>query len=102
MGAENHRLEALVSALPLMARLNIQFVYTDELLRQFAPLRPTRSCVSVGSSSRGLDVSGEVAKSAAQQQRVRDQPDEFEAQPHVYIPLAQDAGWDATLIVRAR
>src|SRR6185503_1608495 len=27
---------------------------------------------------------------------------ELEAQPHVYIPLAQDAGWGATLVVRAR
>ena len=34
--------------------------------------------------------------------QVREQPDEIEAQPHIYIPLAQDPGWAATLVVRPR
>ena len=34
--------------------------------------------------------------------QVREQPDEIEAQPHVYVPLAQDPDWAVTLVVRPR
>ena len=32
--------------------------------------------------------------------QVRERPDEAEAEPHVYVPLAQDPEWQASLVVR--
>jgi putative ABC transport system permease protein len=32
--------------------------------------------------------------------QVKERPDEAEAQPHVYVPIAQDAPWQASLVVQ--
>jgi putative ABC transport system permease protein len=75
-------------------------IVNEEFVRKYSR---DRSPVGTRIVIRGVTTAGgplPVREIVGVVRQVKERPDEVEAQPHVYVPIAQDAPWQASLVVQ--